>query len=358
MWVYLGHLADAAGYSNALLARHALAVDLFMVLSGFLMVHSWKGSDRGIRPWDKASLRFYIARFMRISPPYFVLLLACYPMLGDLASMHNAALRAIPPPWAALIENYVPNSAWNFDNARWFWLHVSFLFGLVPGMENSTPLPDWSLSLEMQFYFVFPVLLAVTRHIPLIFLGLFGAVLALISPGLFGNYLDAGTLSHFGQPSFLPYRLNTFLAGMVIAIWMQRKASNTLTRNASLHLICTGAICLLPMSRTVIVIYAVFVALALGKLPKITRILNLKPLRFLGDISYSIYLAHILIIIPVMYLLTTHPAFLQLSPHLRFAAALVLTFPLVVGVSYFLFRWVELPSIRAGISINKYILGN
>jgi len=35
LWVYFGHLANASGFSNRLLGLHPLAVDLFMVLSGF-----------------------------------------------------------------------------------------------------------------------------------------------------------------------------------------------------------------------------------------------------------------------------------------------------------------------------------
>jgi peptidoglycan/LPS O-acetylase OafA/YrhL len=35
VWVYFGHLATAVGFSNYFLNMHALAVDVFMVLSGF-----------------------------------------------------------------------------------------------------------------------------------------------------------------------------------------------------------------------------------------------------------------------------------------------------------------------------------
>ena len=42
--------------------------------------------------------------------------------------------------------------------------HLTILFGLIPGHTASSGLPDWSLSLEMQFHAVFPrVYLAARR---------------------------------------------------------------------------------------------------------------------------------------------------------------------------------------------------
>ena len=93
VWVYLGHVANAVGFHQYLLAAHALAVDFFMILSGFLMIHTWK-ADLYHHPVNlKTTLRFYLARLFRIAPLYYLLLLVCYLALPALSLMQASALR-------------------------------------------------------------------------------------------------------------------------------------------------------------------------------------------------------------------------------------------------------------------------
>lgn len=349
MWVFLGHLADTCGYSNKLLALHPLAVDLFMILSGFLMVHTWKQEIRNTNFFSKSTINFYIMRFFRIAPLYYLLLLACYLFGPVLAHMHDVILKEMPPPWAQSISNYEPHTNWGFEGFRWIWMHLTFLFGLTPGMENSTPLPDWSLSLEMQFYFVFPLLLVITRKIPLIITAIIVAAIAAVSPKLFGNYLDAGIWSHFGQPSFLPYRLNAFFAGMLVALWLKSNAGSK-QKNITKQLLigCAAIISVLPLSKPVILLYLLFTAICYKKIPYLSKLLSLKVMRHLGNISYSVYLCHILIVYPVVYLLIERTVFITLLPIERFIFAVSATLPLVIIFSYFLYRYVEIPSIKFG----------
>ena len=341
LWVYLGHLAAAVGFKNYLLDRHALAVDLFMVLSGFLMVHTWKQSGDQYRFFSKDTLSFYSARFFRIAPLYYFLLLVCYLWSPSLAQMHDYSLKAIPPIWAENIDGYAPNTSWNFEGFNWVWLHLTFLFGLVPGMENSTPLPDWSLSLEMQFYLVLPLLLICLRKVPLIAIAIACAALAITSPKLFGNYLDAGVITHFGQPSFLPYRLNAFLAGMIPAFFLQKSHSKNNSYTTYITYFLASFICLLPLSKPVFIIYVLFILLVFNKLFKIFFILNLSFFRFIGKISYSLYLSHIIITTSIVYFLIKNSTFLSLNSAERFFVSLVITFPLVVVLSYLLFTTIE-----------------
>lgn len=349
LWVYFGHLANASGFSNRLLGLHPLAVDLFMVLSGFLMVHTWKQDLQQTKFLSQSTLNFYLMRFFRIAPLYYLLLMICYAFGPSLAMMHDVILKALPPPWAQSIANFDPQTDWTFNSFRWLYLHISFLFGLVPGMENSTPLPDWSLSLEMQFYFIFPLLLILVRKIPVLLIAVAVAVLAFYAPKLWGNYLDPGILSHFGQPSFLPYRLNAFFAGMLAALWLRQLAlAQPSNRFYKILLPLAACICILPLSKPVILGFLFFVAISFKKIPLISPLLSLKPLRFLGDISYSIYLCHILIVYPIVYVLIQAPGFLELAAIERFAISLLLTLPLVILSSYILYRFVELPSIRVG----------
>lgn len=356
LWVFLGHLADATGYRNSLLARHALAVDLFMVLSGFLMVHTWRGDVRTATFASTQTLRFYLGRFFRIAPPYYVLLAFCSLFLTDLATMHDVVLRAFPPPWSAELEHFEPATVWHFGNLRWLWTHLTIMFGLFPGLESSTPLPDWSLSLEMQFYLVLPLILEMLRRVPLIAMAIFASALAFVAPVLFGSYLIPGAWEHFGQPSFLPYRLNAFVAGMVISFWIRSRGSVGRSRAADIRAAIAATICLIPLTKPVILGFLVFALLVTGRVPVVSRVLSLRPMRLLGEVSYSLYLAHILIIIPVAFLLTRQTWFVHVGPLQRFAVALAATLPVVVIVSYALYRSVELPSIRLGKRLTARLL--
>jgi peptidoglycan/LPS O-acetylase OafA/YrhL len=348
LWVYLGHLAAAVGFKNYILDRHALAVDLFMVLSGFLMVHTWKQSSDQYRFFSKVTLEFYCARFFRIAPLYYFLLLVCYLMSPSLALMHDYSLKAIPPVWAANIEGYAPNTSWDFEGFNWVWLHLTFLFGLVPGMENSTPLPDWSLSLEMQFYLVLPLLLISLKKIPLIVITIACAALAFAAPKLFGNYLDAGLFTHFGQPSFLPYRLNAFLAGMVLALYLNKNKSNLETQKIKYYLIFLGLICISVLNKAVIAIYFIFVFITLYKVPFLSNLLSAPYLRLLGNLSYSLYLSHILIVIPTVYWLLSNTDFLLSDPPIRFIFAFAVSAPVVLIFSYCFYLYIEKPGISLG----------
>lgn len=266
------------------------------------MVYTWKSSHQPTSDFLRASVRFYLARFFRIAPLYYALLLLCYVFFPQLNQMPDDALKLVPPPWVQDLTGYDPKSGWVFDSWRWLYLHLTFAFGIVPGMEASTPLPDWSLSL----------------------------------------------VTHFGQPSMLAYRLNAFLAGMVLALWLRTKWSQAPSRFVSVVTVLAIVICLLSLSKPVISIYGIFAALIFEKIPALNWLLSRKPLKILGDISYSIYLAHLLVVIPGVYWLLQSPAFLELSLIAKFACAVGLTCPVVLVASYVLHQWVEQPGIWLG----------
>lgn len=356
LWVYFGHLANAVGFKNYVLSMHALSVDLFMVLSGFLMVHTWKTAItfRQTFSFDfyKTVIPFYVNRFFRIAPLYYFLLLICYCFLSDLAEMHDYSQNKIPPPWAQGLNNFASHTEWNFSNFKWLFLHGSFAFGAVPGMESTTPLPDWSLSLEMQFYLILPALLLLFGRINIVVLAMLSAVLAIYTPSLLGSYLNAGSIAHFGQPSFITYRLNAFMAGMMMAFWLRNRQLEKPSIRFDIFTLIAGVICIYPLHKPVILGFVIFVLLVLYRVPGLYQIFSHKYLRFLGDISYSVYLSHLLIVIPAVFWLIQRPSFMTLTTSMRFLLAVCLTAPLVILVGYLLFRAVEIPSIRLG----KYLL--
>jgi peptidoglycan/LPS O-acetylase OafA/YrhL len=142
------------------------------------------------------------------------------------------------------------------------------------------------------------------------------------------------------------------MAGMVVAFWLRDSQLSKPSLKTNVFTVLSGLICILPLSKPVILGYVIFVVLVLYRVPSLNKVLSIKPLRFLGDVSYSLYLSHLLIVIPVVYWLIQQPDFMSLSSLMRFGLATGITSPLVILVSYILFRGIEIPSIRLG----KYFL--
>ena len=145
-WMVLAwHTSDFAGYQMPVIGSAAIAVDVFMNVSGFLMVFLfWERRKK--EPWNEPRtwLNFYIRRFFRISPLYYTALL--FLVAAQLLTGFKIITTALP--------------LW-----QWLLLRFSFLFGFVPAESDNCIIPDWSLSLEMQFYACFPFLILAMKRI-------------------------------------------------------------------------------------------------------------------------------------------------------------------------------------------------
>ena len=143
----------AAGVIHKALSIGWIGVDLFFVLSGFLITGILVGS-RGAPNYFRA---FYMRRVLRILPLYYGYLAAVFLLPRLLGS----------PTWATpAVEQ------------AWYWLHLQ---NLHPTSSAAFPfLGDlWSLAIEEQFYLVWPLLVLVAEGRTLrrvIVVGLVGAV--------------------------------------------------------------------------------------------------------------------------------------------------------------------------------------
>ena len=123
-------------------------VDLFFVLSGFLIT----GILIGLKGTENYFRNFYARRALRILPLYYAFvagLLLLYPRVGG---QHVAS--------EALVLQ---------QNQWWVWTHlVNWLVAKTGDFATRTPLGTggfWSLSIEEQFYLVWPaVILLVSRQ--------------------------------------------------------------------------------------------------------------------------------------------------------------------------------------------------
>jgi peptidoglycan/LPS O-acetylase OafA/YrhL len=260
-------------------------VDLFFVLSGFLITGILFNQKE--RPFGEYIRHFYARRARRILPPYAVVLLITGLLFG-------------------------------FGFLRYWYM----FFGLM-NFQGTTSMPAgpaylplWSLAVEEQFYFVWPLVVYVLDRKRLIGCAIFMLLLAPVLRLIFTPYFgDQGPINQW-----LPFRMDTLAAGAVLALmWpeIRRKVERSprLRRRA---IVAAGAVVIVSVvsfavmhvlgyrttannadGNTVpytvalaVMVNLVFLALlGVGK-----RVLSAWPLVWLGRVSFSFYLIHLTVL--------------------------------------------------------------
>ena len=254
-------------------------VDLFFVLSGYLISRillTTLRTKNGLK-------RFWIRRSFRILPTYaiwlFVVLLLAFVFHIPAPSAYDAPPRVWP--YFLFLQNFDMAVFNNLGN-----------WGI-----------SWSLAVEEQFYLLLPfILLAGAWRRPLI---LFCSGLLLSSALRFWG--DTTALSHF---TLLPYRLDGFAAGGIIAClslspkWLAIIRQYKLLPKVLAGIGVVGLVLItirkdqrLPYDHTVFAFaYAALLLLCVsGQGGFIAAAMRWGWLRFLGIISYPLYLFHELI---------------------------------------------------------------
>lgn len=249
-----------------------VGVDVFFVISGYLMSAIILGRmDRG----SFSLAGFWRDRARRIVPALAVLvavlLVAGWPylLIGEYLALSRQAVAAIL-----------------FASNLLFWRETGYF---EPGIEDRWLLHSWSLSVEWQFYLLFPLLLMLLARAPRRWLAPALAVIALASLGLMlADDTDAGFY-------LLPARAWELLAGSLV--YLAPTLAARFTRPAQLGglaMILAAAILapvtswpgiwtLLPVTGTALIILAARTDSRLFANPVAARI---------GLDSYSIYLWH------------------------------------------------------------------
>jgi peptidoglycan/LPS O-acetylase OafA/YrhL len=194
--------------------------------------------------------------------------------------------------------------------------------------------------LEWQFYLVAPFLItALARSGPWMFAALFAA-----SIWMCGSTITVGGQVYtFAGGSFLPLSLVYFLIG--IGSYLMLDYVRALPHmGAAFPLMASGAVVWLTGSYVAAVWVVLYAAITISR--QLERPLALKPLTFLGTISFSVYLVHLIVIVLFQYqIVHKHFAFGTWS---YFAALSTLSIPATLGVSWAAYRWIETPSIQIG----------
>lgn len=255
-------------------------VDLFFVLSGFLIA----GILFDYRQARNYFQVFYLRRICRIFPLYYLMLL-----LFVLIS----ALLPVPR---------FPGLSWLLDQTIPIWSYATFTQNLVlagAGQFSGHWLAiTWSLAVEEQFYLLFPLMV---RYAP-------SASLPWL---LWGGLIGAPVLRTFVGPGpaywWMPFRMDALFAGALLAYYLRQPGMLDRLRQIPTRAYLAGLAVLAayvvvkadpnPMDRynklLLAILYgALLLALLVDQQSLLARSLQVGWLRWLGRVSFGIYMLH------------------------------------------------------------------
>jgi peptidoglycan/LPS O-acetylase OafA/YrhL len=275
---------------SPLLGQGWLGVDLFFVLSGFLIT----GILWDARPKNNYFKRFYGRRILRIWPAYLLMLVLAYAVLPAARHLFGGLAAMVP------------------KEALGVWVYLLMIQNFLEAGLVLSPFlgVTWSLAIEEQFYLVWPLVIRFASRKIL--------AICLVTAFLLSPVLRLVAM-HYGLPQVDIHRIpfthaDGLLSGAMIAIWLRSdrpQRGTLLAMGASLFLV--GIALFIPMRPVSVsfqycspLVYTV-VALASSGLLLLALVsedlgstlhkfffMN-RPLAFLGFISYSLYLYHFFI---------------------------------------------------------------
>ncbi len=265
------------GLLNTFIQNGGFAVSYFFALSGFIMMYAYHQDTNKLNAKE-----FWIARLARIYPVYFLsFILVLFTML---------LLNGSKPKGISIILQGLCLHAWK------------------PGISMEINYVSWSLAVELLFYFIFPFLFNYWQKKSLTTV-LFQAIvlwfISLIFHYWMIEHLSAPERFNVGQfiAFFPPWHLNSFILGSATAVLYLKKLKPSVYAKYFSHTLIIGSLILLylffikqpiPMgfltNGGIIPVFLLFIlGLSLND-GLISKLFSLKPLVWLGEISYGFYL--------------------------------------------------------------------
>ncbi|GAT07382.1 acyltransferase [Mycolicibacterium novocastrense] len=317
------------GYVGLVYSRAEIGVPIFFVLSGFLLFSPWvKAAYAGTPP--PSTRRYAWRRVRRIMPAYVVTVLAAYVVYHFRTAGPNPG-----HTWEGLLRNLTHTQIYT-DNYLYSYLH-----------QGLTQM--WSLAVEVAFYAVLPLLawlllvvLCRRRWRPGLLIGGLSA-LALITPAWLVLVHTTDFLPD-GARLWLPSYLAWFIGGMLLAalqpLGVRAYGLACIPLAVACYFIASTPIAGEPTTspaelREALVkafFYAVIATLAvaplaLGDRGIYARVLSSRPMVFLGEISYEIFLIHLITMELAMVEVLHYPIYTG-SIVMLFLVTFVMTVPL------------------------------
>lgn len=307
-----------------------LSVHLFFIISAFSLLYSHEASDQ-TPDWVA---QYYIKRFFRIAPLFYLLLL--YYIL-IFYTYHVPRQVDIPE----IITNFT------------FTMNFT-------GRPESLVWAGWTIGVEMIFYVIMPILIILMRgQKSVILFSLIAILLSYASHYVITNSTNAQN-AYF---SFIS-NLYVFVLG-IAAYWLYTKLIRSaeswkvfsfIAAITGLVLLFSGAADHMKLvGRPDIIIWAiVFSILCASQAARPSWLFANQFLEYAGERSFSIYLLHPLVIVYLKPLyLSAYSYMIPTIGDYAYFICLVIVLSILIPLAELTYRFIEVPGIRFGSKLNK-----
>ncbi|QWI40597.1 acyltransferase family protein [Bacillus mycoides] len=327
-------------YFSILWQGHS-AVIIFFVLSGFVLsLPFYKGTEFNY-------LKYLIKRVCRIYIPYIVIL---FIAIGIKLGIHSKI---------GTIPGLVQWGSWNIEVS--FNRVMDHILFLREFNSDAFIMVIWSLVHEMRISIVFPLIIFLLLRVNWkvsIGIAMFLSVI--------GYLLMKNIPSEFNMPVSTNYFItlhysSMFIIGALLAKNREYLVSKIINSKVKYILLPLGLlffsyprILFMLLSKLIgeidydlyliiidwyICFGAVLIILSALSSKLFSKLLLIKPVQFIGEISYSLYLVH-----PIVLLTTVHIFYGKISVPL----ILLISFLFTMVVSVLCYKFIEIPSIKIG----------
>src|SRR5271165_5749528 len=298
------------GYLTFPLLWGSIGVPIFFVLSGYCIHRSQARARARTGSFQLSPANFFLRRFFRIYPVFVGAML--FTLLCDSVSRH-----------------YCPNNARLGDTGIGAFLANTFAIQGITRLNYGTDTALWTLSIEVQFYALYPLLLVAMRR-----LGNLRALFLLIALNIASYF----TLQRHGIPLFSSFYVSWYLGALVaegeavglLPILIASAKRRAMLYSLSLAIMCCGCALffLSPYAASQVwaVAFAAFLFALLGR-PAALHGLAARLFQWMGTFSYSIYVVHAPLVVLTSSFLFHSVKQVSLAP---FCATLLV----VVGCAY------------------------
>jgi peptidoglycan/LPS O-acetylase OafA/YrhL len=348
--VVLYHVKWANHFTdNNFIANSYLAVDLFFILSGFIIFKTYQSKIANL----EEALDFVTLRFFRVYPLHLAVL-AFLVGVEFLKLSAQGLLASEVPPFAN--QNSLPALAANF----------TLLHGLHMLRSLSWNTPSWSISCEFATYLVFAAIALAGALQRRLFLS--GLTLLCLAAYVFLACWKQG-LDVTYDWGIIRCLAGFFLGAMLAVLDLSAHApagrlTAALLFGAIVAIGLTMTMATGPLAALAAPLFVLLIALLQFDRGPGAFILKTRPIQYLGRISYSIYMTQAVILVGAQIFLKRLPRHLaqantdaahrftiSLNPWL--GDILVMgALAAIIAVSAFTYLWIEIPGRNFGRALN------
>jgi peptidoglycan/LPS O-acetylase OafA/YrhL len=306
-------------------ARGYLGVDFFFVLSGFIITHVYLAS---LASPSRGAVRFFLwHRFIRLYPVHVTVLAGLVVMVAIIGAAGAVLNRPQEWQWRDLVWQLMLLQAW----------------GVTPSPGWNAP--SWSISAEWFAYLLFPLLAPALIRVGDRVTALMIAAMALAATVLVFAAADWTLNTWVGAPA-LTRVAGEFLCGaalcraVALGAGLPRRGGDVLGAGAFVAFLVGASVGLQDFALVALLALTILgTAMSAGPW---ARLLGSRPLVWLGEVSYSIYMVHFPVLI-VIRRFWERLGFSEWPPAGKIFAFLA-TVVLVIAIAAMLFHVVERPA--------------